>query len=308
MQKLDFVNSLEAIVEDLKSREIVQLFKTGFAQPTVAGRYDLITPLLFLSKSNYDKLKEEPQFSYILSSLDADTVFSEHILSKLTGILHQVKAVDIFSRADALTLYDFHNTLLNTLKLSKDVLTSKAIQQTVSESIEDGIVIFQIVIEGEGLETEKYIKIFVALQELVSTISKIVKETEQKSEIILLDSGSDTNVGIKAGIETARSLFLIFKEVWDFIISYRQYKQKQNNQTLLESLTLRGEIMQKVQEGILTEDEAKEYIHMIKTRTDHLIGMKVLPKQIALEQNSIDNKKLLQQFDGFKLLTEGDGV
>ena len=171
---------------------------------------------------------------------------------------------------------------------------------------DNGVVIFQILIESEGLETSQYIKIFTAINELIETISKIVNEQEHKSEIILLDSGSDSNVGIKSGIETARSLFLIFKEVWDFVTNFQFYKQKQKNQALLESLTIRSEIQKKVDEGILTEQEGKEYLHMIKTRTDDLIGMKVLPKQIVLESNQIENKKLLAEFEGMKLLTSGD--
>ena len=48
---------------------------------------------------------------------------------------------------------------------------------------------------------------------------KVIDE-EEDTEIILLDSGSDTNVGIQASVETAKSLFLIFKEVWDLIKNF----------------------------------------------------------------------------------------
>jgi hypothetical protein len=167
-------------------------------------------------------------------------------------------------------------------------------------------VVFQILIENEGLETEQYIKIFTAINQLIETISRIVNEQDQKSEIILLDSGSDTNVGVKSGIETAKSLFLIFKEIWEFVTSFKHYKQKQKNQALLESLTIRTEIQKKVEEGVLSKDEGLEYMHMIKTRTDDLIGMKVLPKQIVIESNLIENKKLLTEFEGIKMLSTGD--
>ncbi len=56
----------------------------------------------------------------------------------------------------------------------------------------------------------------------------------------------------------------------------------------------------------MTEAEGKEYLHMIKTRTDDLIGMKVLPKQIIMESNQIENKKLLAEFEGTKMLSSGD--
>ncbi len=156
------------------------------------------------------------------------------------------------------------------------------------------------------METETYIKIFQALEQLVNTISKIVDDVESKSEIILLDSGSDSNIGIKTGIETAKSLFLIFKEVWEFVISRKLYKEKQNNQALLDSLSIRSTINEKIKDGTISEEEGKEYVHLIKTRTDDLIGLNVLPKQIAMGTNYVDNKKILSSLEGQRLISSGD--
>ena len=47
---------------------------------------------------------------------------------------------------------------------------------------------------------------------------------------------------------------------------------------------------------------------MIKTRTEDLIGMKVLPKQIVNETTQIENKKLLSEFEGLKMLYSGDQI
>ena len=74
----------------------------------------------------------------------------------------------------------------------------------------------------------------------------------------------------------------------------------------MESLTIRSEILKKVEDEVITDSEATAYIHMIKTRTDDLIGMKVLPKQIVLENNKIENKKLLKDIEGVRLLTSGE--
>lgn len=306
MQKIDFVKNLETIVEKLKSREIVTQFQSGFAQPGQNFNYASINPLLFLSKSNYDQIINEPRYSDILTSLDAQSIYVENNLSHLTTILRVAQAPQILTQTNAVALYNFHNTLIQTSNLSKNILQSKSITESLINEVDNGVVVFQILIEGEGLETSQYIKIFTALNELIDTISKIVNEQEQKSEIILLDSGSDSNVGVKSGIETAKSLFLIFKEIWDFVTNFQFYKQKQKNQALLESLTIRTEIQKKVEEGILTIEEGKEYLHMIKTRTDDLIGMKVLPKQIVIESNQIENKKLLAEFEGMKMLSSGD--
>jgi hypothetical protein len=306
MQKIDFVKSLATIVEKLKSQEILSQFQAGFSQPGQNFNYATINPLLFLSKSNYDQIKGEAQFEEILAVLNAQGIYTETNLSNLTTILQTGPAQNIIRHANAIALYNFHNTIIQTSNLSKNILQSKSITETLVNEVDNGVVVFQILIESEGLETSQYIKIFTAINELIETISKIVNEQEQKSEIILLDSGSDSNVGVKSGIETAKSLFLIFKEVWDFVTNFQFYKQKQKNQALLESLTIRTEIQKKVDEGILTEQEGKEYLHMIKTRTDDLIGMKVLPKQIVIESNQIENKKLLAEFEGMKMLSSGN--
>ncbi len=306
MQKIDFVKNLETIVDKLKSDAILNQFDAGFKQPVQNFNYASITPLLFLSKSNYDQIKEDIRYSEILSALDAQSIYTETNLSHLTTILRAVPAQNIIAAANAISLYNFHNTLIKTLSLSKNVLQSSSITESLINEVDNGVVVFQILIVGEGLETEQYIKIFTALNELIETISKIVNEQEQKSEIILLDSGSDSNVGVKSGIETAKSLFLIFKEIWEFVTNFHIYKQKQKNHVLLESLTIRTEIQKKVDEGILTEAEGKEYLHMIKTRTDDLIGMKVMPKQIVIENSQIENKKLLSEFEGIKMLSSGD--
>lgn len=74
----------------------------------------------------------------------------------------------------------------------------------------------------------------------------------------------------------------------------------------VESLSIRTVITEKMKEGVLSEQEGQDYIYMIRTRTDDLIGLKVLPKKIATETNLIENKKLLTEFEGFKLLSPSD--
>lgn len=305
MQKIDFIKNLEDLTSKLKSVEIVQQYKAGFTSPNAEYSYNNIVPILFQSKSGYDNIRYDSRYEKILTTLEAEKIYSESILSALVVTLKKTTANNIIPYSNAVSLFNFHNTLVQTLQLSKNLLDSKNLSEDLNKDIDNGIIIFQIVIEGEGLETEKYIKILSALNELIEIINKISDE-EDKSEIVLLDSGSDTNIGVKTGVETAKSLFLIFKEVWDFMANYRFYKQAQKSNTLLESLSIRAEIMKKLEDGVITKEEATEYIHMIKTRTDDLIGMKVMPKQIVLESNLVNNQKLLSEFEGIKMLSAGE--
>lgn len=306
MQKIDFVKNLETIVEKLKSVEIFNYFEKGFDQPNMNYNYSDIIPLLFFSKSNYDLIKGDGRYSEILTALHAHRIYEEANLSHLTTILRVSSAIPIIGAANAIALFNFHSTLIKTASLSKNILQGQRITDSLNNEVDNGLIVFQIVIDGEGLEIEQYIKIFTAMNELITNISKIVNEQDQRSEIIILDSGSDTNVGIKTGIETAKLLFSIFKEIWDYITNFRRYKQKQNNQTFLESLSIRTEIQKKIKEGILSEEEGREYTFLIKTRTDDLMGMKVMPKQIVIERSYVENKKLLSEFEGMKMLSSNE--
>lgn len=303
MQKIDFVKNLEIIVEKLKSKEITSHFETSFISPSQAYNFNYIVPILFASKSNYDQIKGDERFTNIFEVLAADKIYSEQNLSILTTLLIPTYANTILQKSNAVSLFNFHNSLLTIRDLAKNILQGQILTNELENELDNGVIIFQILIETEGLQTEQYIKIFTSINELIETLYKVLGETEKKSEIILLDSGSDTNFGIKTGIETAKSLFLIFKEVWDFVTNHKHYKNKQNNQILIESLSIRTLIHEKVNEGIISKDEGLEYIHKIKTRTDDLIGMKVLPKQIVIESNNIENRKLLNEIEGIKLLT-----
>lgn len=303
MQKIDFVNKLEIIVDKLESVNIINILEAGFNQTTTHYQYNKINPLLFKSKSNFDQLVLIGDYNEIFENNGAIENYTDANLSFLSLVFSTTIFSDIISKPQAIAFYLFHKTLLQTLILTRNVLLSNQIfQDDFEQKINSGVILFQILIDSEGLEPEKYIKIFSALNDLISVVEKICDESDEKTEIILLDSGSDTNLGIKTGVETAKSLFLIFKEIWDFVVNFKYYKAEQNNKALLDSLSIRTIINKKVEEGILSKDEGIEYTHKIKTRTDDLISMKVLPKEIVNKTNIIENKRILSDFEGFKLI------
>ena len=90
--------------------------------------------------------------------------------------------------------------------------------------------------------------------------------------------------------------------MWDFFINRKYYQNKQHNQALVESLSIMQEVKNNITNGILTEEQGKEYIHLVKSRTDKLIGLKTMPKTLMLENNNIDNIKLLNEMKETKLL------
>lgn len=318
MQKFDFVKNLEKIAENLFSQEILKHFDNAINQPQSNYAFGHLNPILFSSKSRYDQLKTDKDIFEILRNLNSVEIYSESNLSSLTNYFSNQQIKSIFTIKQCLAFYKFHLSIVSTLSISKNLLLKESYSESNEQSLENGILIFEVVIEEDSKNINLYIKILSLLNELGTLVDKIYNsgteeentETEEEEEnknsveIILLDSGSNSNIGLKTGIETAKSLFLIFKEIWDFVISHKQYKSNQKNNTLLESLTIRKEILTKLEEGVITEQEAKEYTHIVKTRAEDLIGLKVLPKELIQKNHEINNNKLLEEFKELRLLNQ----
>lgn len=296
MQKIEFLHKLETVTRRLKSQQIIDIFRNGFNQPNVGYDYGLLKPLLFESKSQFDQIMIDKNLSEFLIHIAGIEIYDEKKMSALTTILVPAHANQILTSLTATKFYSFHSSMIDLLSISKDLLSNELINKNHVENLESGVIIFQIRIHAEGLATSKYIKIFSALEELVKTIEKAFKLDESEPEIVLLDSGSNTNIGLETKVEVAKSIFQMFKEIWDFITSLKFYRTQQRNQALLESLTIRKELLKSVEEGILSEHEAMEYIHIIKTRTDDLIGMNVLPRVMSDYDTQLDNTRILEEY------------
>jgi hypothetical protein len=301
MQKLDFIKKIETITERLKSDEIVTIFQEGFKNPSKPYNYALLNPILFISKSQFDQIMLDPNLEPVMSLITGNTVYEEKVISTLPNIFRPTNGTNIVLDSNATNFFSFHKGLIDTLNVTKNLLSNEIIDNNNSQNLENGVLLFTVQIETEGLSTSQYIKIFSLLNELIKTIEKIYKFEESESEIVLLDSGSDTNLGLKTKVELAKSIFEIFKEIWDFITSFKYIRNEQKSNALLESLSIRKKIQKSVEEGILTEEEGKEYSHIIKTRTDNLIGLKVLPRELIIERQLIESKNLLNEYKIFLL-------
>lgn len=296
MQRIEFLNNLETLISRLKSKKIADTFRQGFNTPGTPFDYAQIKPILFESKSQFDQLLLDEKLGAFLKKINGIDIYDEKNLSALTSVLNQQLATQILVSNLGSKFYSFHSSLLDLLNISKDLLSNNIINKNHDENLNDGVLIFQVKIESNGLPSSTYIKILSHLEDLVRTVEKVLKLEPTEAEVVLLDSGSDTNIGIETKVEIAKTIFQIFKEIWEFITSLRFYRAQQRNQALLESLSVRKDILKYVDDGIITENEAKEYIHIIKSRTDDLIGMKVLPRVLLNYDNQMDNIKILEEY------------
>lgn len=300
MQKLDFISKLTNIASKLKTYEINEIVNKSYLNHSFD--FTVLSELLFESKSNYDILNADKNYNKLLSNLDIATFYLPSSLTRTVKIFNSNSSPQVLSDPQLRLFFSIHKSIEQLLKITKLELINDIFLQNYDTQLDLGILVFQITIEGEGLDAGIYSEIFSTLKELVIIINKINGNDNEKTEIILLDSGSDTNTAIKTTAETAKSLFLIFKEMWDFFINRKYYQNKQHNQALVESLSIMQEVKNNITNGILTEEQGKEYIHLVKSRTDKLIGLKTMPKTLMLENNNIDNIKLLNEMKETKLL------
>lgn len=303
MQKLDFSIHIKHLIEELSTQKIVETFNHALSNPGQAFNFGQLNPILFNSKSKYDDLTKSEVYSGILEKINASEVYEEANLAYLTTKLRPNSASNVIVDQKVTRLYSFHKSLQDLSTISNDLLIDSQFTGDLDLLMDQGYLIFQIAIEDGGLEPSQYSKILTILDELIKVFEKVkYPEEESNTKIILLDSGSDTNLGIKTKVELAKSIFLIFKEIWDYVTNYKFYMAKQKNEAFMDSLTIRKEIMKMQQEGVLNDKEALEYSFLIKSRTDSLIGLKVLPKSLMNTTQEVETKNLLNEYKDIKLL------
>ena len=308
MQKLDFVQKIEIISAELQSPMIMMKFNEAMSNQGQIHDFSPINELLFTSKARFDDLSRDEGFMGILKSLGADSIYSSKYLSELSRVMiHGRQISQLFLHPQCLRFLTFHNSLILITKAT-EILKDNVLSGSYDEQLNNGIIIFQISIKEYGLKPAIYIKILELLQELIDTLDRVFKQENNETKIILLDSGSDSNIGFQTGIQTAQSLFQIFKEAWDFIVNRRYYDNSQQNKAFLEELTCLNAIRENVKSGVLTEEDGLRYSHVFKSRIDALLKLGVLPKQIANENRYVENKVLLSDFQNSRLLTKGQDL
>ena len=304
MQKLDFTENLKLLTLTLKSSEFIDFIDKLPVGPAI-NTYP-ITPIIIESKSNYDKINSDDKKQEILNTLNADTLYSQtnisELINSLVGLtIQNQQKVHLFLKPNLLSFYNFHLTLINTLKLSENVLFKDSLENIINNNI----VIFRILTDDE-IEISRYAKILNLLNDLIEIIQKVTDDSEIEPTITLLDSGSDTNLGIKTTVETAKSLFQIFKEVWDWVLNRKFYNSKLRNAGLLDNLNVMLAIKDALNKDAIDENTAKIYRETVIRRTEDLLELNVIPKSLIDTSVKDSSRKLLSEYSEIKLLESGN--
>lgn len=305
MQKLDYTENLQILVDELKSYDIKTFIDNlPVNQPVNANP---LTAIIVESKSNFDKINSEDKRYEILASISALDLYNQNNISLLLNALSastvkNEQKVNLFLKSNVLSFYSFHTSLINANLLAKNVLFTG---HKSEETEEIDVVIFRI-LTNEKLEVAVYAKILNLIRDLIEIIQKANNIDVIEPTVTLLDSGSDTNLGIKTTVETAKSLFQIFKEVWDWVLNRKFYNNKLRNSALLDNLNVMMTIKSAEESGAIDQNTAKIYRETLIRRTEDLLDLNVIPKMLIETNTREDSRKLLKEYSDIKLLETGN--
>ncbi|MCL5027563.1 MAG: hypothetical protein M1480_00940 [Bacteroidetes bacterium] len=303
MQKLDFTKAVDVVRDKLKTDSLLKIFNESLK--TNVANYDgrNLTSLIMESKSNFDRIIEESDANKIIETLGGTPLYeSKYISDLLNNFLSKRDTYGIYYNKIVYDFYCFHQAL-DKIYFASQKLFFEEKENNYNDNYEDGIIIFEL-FSDSNLNINLYSKIFNLLDELMTAISKGHNpQTPCEPAIItLLDSGSNTNIGIKTTAEVAKSLFLAFKEIWDWLINKKHYKSRIENQSLLENLDVLEKIKEYEQKSVINSDEAKTLVHTIKTRINDLLDLNLVPKVVAEQEIEISKTDLLLEYKELKQL------
>jgi hypothetical protein len=307
MQKLDFTENINILIEKLKSEKIVDFIDSIPINGAV--NTNGLTPLIIESKSSYDKIEEPSKEFEIINVLNGQQIYDQKYISDLINqtiqtTLNKQSKVHLFVSSKLLQFYNFHFSLIQSAKIANEILfTDDKLNQIES----DEIIVFRILVGEGNLDLSSYGKILKLIDELIQILEKIYDtENQESSKVVLLDSGSDANIGVKSSVQIATSLFQIFKEVWDWILNRKFYKSKLRNDAMLENLQVFNAIRESEKNGAIDSNTAKIYRETLLRRTENLLDLKVLPKKLIETKTEISSRKVLSEYTEIKVLEEGN--
>lgn len=307
MQKLDYTEAINKLAEKLKSQSIIEFVD----KVPLQGKVDTnaLTPLIIESKSNFDKIDEESGEFEIIKALGGQVIYQQDYIGKLinqtlqTTINNQQK-VHLFVNSTLIQFYNFHFSILQSSKLANLILFEN---EKLTRLDSDEVIVFRILVGEGNLELSSYGKILKLIEDLIYILQNVYdKESTDKPSVVLLDSGSDSNIGVKSSVQIAASLFQIFKEVWDWVLNRKFYKSKLRNDAMLENLNVFNAIKESEENGAIDSDTAKKYRETILRRTEDLLDLKVLPKKLIESKTEISSQKVLSEYSEIKMLGEGE--
>jgi hypothetical protein len=251
------------------------------------------------SKSNFDNLIQTTEELKIISDAIDTEVYTPENLAEVISILSNTTwqgKHSLFTQIRIIDFYNYHKGLISTESVVNSVI--------LEDLNRDDIVLFTIVCDSNPT-TQVIITALTTLQELIDLIEEIYNE-ERTNTVYILDKGSNSNLGIETGVKTAGSIFQIFKEVWEWIVNRKFYKEKLKNAAFVDELSIIRTIAEMKEEGSLNHEEALRYKTVIIRKVDELLNIDTVPRELLLKEGNKNDSLILKDYNEIRLLNQGN--
>jgi len=302
MQKLEIKENFSKLFLALFTTEILEIINSIRKENLQQGTYNELkanlTKWVIESKSNFDNtIKDNKKLQLITSFFNVEIYFAEN-LTKLIAAISSFPYANrdrLYSTRIFLDFHTFHKTVLNMYEITNSIIT---------ESQEAENVIMFTIVSKEFPKIDLIIEVLEIIKNLISSIEDIYNE-KTDHRIYLLDTGSNTNIGVESGTTVVKVLFDIFKEIWIWMINRKHYKQKLKNTEFLNDLIVIEKIHEMVKSGVLTEEDGARFKEEFIRDVNSLLSNNTVPRKLLLEENTQSNQQSLLDYNEIRLLEKG---
>ena len=316
MQKLELRNNLNEIVNNLKSKEIIDYFNNPNLQK------NQVLQLIIESKGGFDKAISDKDKEKVFKVFETDKMYELNYFSSIISFVSQINVnnptngttsrTNFFSNDAFSTFISFHRSLLSTFRLIDTLLIENRELFNSSNSFDallaeqNGNLIFQI-IDNENLALSKLETIISRLKKLIETVYYLYDKVENEKfedfpKISMIDSGSDINIVIKIPEKASILISQIVKQFWEYITANKSYKYRQKLVDVEKSISVLEKIKEAVDKNVIDLETAQVIRKGILDNVEDIIITNTLTKQIVLETKEVSNRQLLLQQNKMLLL------
>ncbi|MBI4931542.1 MAG: hypothetical protein HY841_12305 [Bacteroidetes bacterium] len=314
MQKLELRNNLNDIINNLLSRQIVNLLTTDKI---------LSNNLLMMivdSKGGYDKAISDVDKAKVFKEFETEKIYETHYFSTLISFISTIPAnqnhrSQFLSHTGLNDFYSFHKSLLSTFRLvdnlligEKDIFDSnKNFDIHLAEN--NGNLILEVIDDGL-VSLSKLNEIISSIEKLTKTIYLLYDKIENEKfdiypQVAMIDSGSDVNIVIKLPSKAANLISQVIKQFWEYVSAHKSYKYRQTLKDVEKTITVLGKIKEAEDKKLIEPEMSAILKKGILENVEDIIAKNTLTKQIVIEGKEISNRQLLLERSKELLLEAG---
>jgi hypothetical protein len=312
MRKLEFVQTIQRIVNEIKAKEIVSFLtplmnRSAAAQigPDVQSAFAI---LLFDAQGGYRDLMRDKQTAEILQSLDVTRLYSPENFSQLIAIHRTAgQTPNIYNAAPSFAAFYSLHDFLKWLLAFETTLT-KFLGQDDAEPGLPGSKVLELEMvdfDGAGIDIARVQELLSALDDLRMQLSMFLELPESHLKVRYVESGSAIHIHVEGMGEIIDGLRKLVGEIWTRFMNRKFDRIDRRNASIAGEFELIDKIQERIDAGTIPPERGEMLKHQILDDAQRLINSGTIPED-AQAMEPVSKQKLLAEALGVKLLGTGE--